>query len=141
MRKGFTILELGVVMALMAAMFYALMPFVKMVRERARHIRCVNNLQKISIGIREFYLENGEVQPSSLTLLFTRGYISDENVFDCPFSKTKGTAKEPDYEYNADYDFRMPDNMPIVYDKGRNHGNGMINVLYLNGDIKSVKPQ
>ena len=136
--KGVTIIELGVVIVLIGLITILLSPFVKIIRSKAYKIRCVNNLQKISLAIREYALENNEKLPSDLSLIYTQGYVDDESIFDCPFSARTGDAKIPEYNYKRLSDFNLSGNPVIAYDKKDNHIDGGINVLYLNGEIKSV---
>ena len=134
-RKGFTVIESGVVILLIGVISFALSPIVKMVRERAQELRCVRNLQKISTALRVYALENEEAFPRDLSFIFTKGYVEREKVFNCPFNSHKGNAKEPDYVYINKNDFKQSKNTPLVYDKKGNHPKGRVNVLYINGDI------
>lgn len=136
--KGVTIVELGVVIVLIGLITVLLSPFVKIIRSKACEIRCVNNLQRISLAIREYALENNERLPSDLSLIYTQGYVDNESIFDCPFSAHIGNAKVPDYNYRNLFDLNLSGNPVIAYDKKDNHIDGSINVLYLNGEIKSV---
>ena len=72
--KGVTIIELGIVIVLIGLIIALLSPFVKIIRSKACEIRCVNNLRKISLAIREYALENNERLPSDLSLIYTQGY-------------------------------------------------------------------
>ncbi len=135
--KGVTIIELGVVIVLIGLITALLFPFVKIIRSKTCEIRCVNNLQKISLAIREYALENNEIPPSDLSLIYTQGYVDDESIFDCPFSAHVGNTKVPDYNYKKLIDFNLSENPVIAYDKKNNHIDGSINVLYLNGEIIS----
>ena len=136
--KGVTIIELGVVIVLIGLITALLSPFVKIIRSKTCEIHCVNNLQKISLAIREYALDNDERLPSDLSLIYTQGYVDDESIFDCPFSSHTGNAKVPDYNYRKLADINLSGNPVIAYDKKDNHETGIINVLYLNGEIKSV---
>ena len=136
--KGVTIIELGVVIVLIGLITVLLSPFIKIIRSKVYEIHCVNNLRKISLAIHEYALENDERLPSDLSLIYTQGYIDDESIFDCPFSAHTGDAKVPDYNYKRLSDFNLSGNPVIAYDKKDNHIDGGINVLYLNGEIKSV---
>jgi type II secretory pathway pseudopilin PulG len=139
--KGFTIIELGVVIALMGLIAIVLMPFVKKVQKKAHQAACISNLQKISLGLRVYAFENEGSVPSDISFLYTKGYVDSENVFDCPFSAHRGTAKEPDYEYIKGVDFNSPDNIQIVRDEKGGHPNGARNVLFLNGEIRNLESE
>ncbi|MDD5439022.1 MAG: type II secretion system protein [Candidatus Omnitrophica bacterium] len=135
-RKGFTIIELGIVIFLIGAIIVALTPFIREAKRKTCAVRCIHNLQNIGLALRSYALAHDEAVPKDLSLLWTEGYLAKENSFDCPFTSHKGTAKEPDYIYDAHGDFRKPDNIPVVYDKPSNHPDKSFNVLYLNGDIE-----
>ena len=133
--KGVTIIELGVVIALIGLITVLLSPLVKIARKKTCRIRCVNNLQKISLALREYALENDEKRPMELSLIYTQGYVDNEDIFDCPFSPHIGNAKDPDYIYVKEYDFNLAENPVIIYDKEGNHTDESLNALYLNGKI------
>lgn len=135
-KKGFTIIELGVVVLLIGGISLGLTPFVKNIRQRSRQVRCVHNLQSISLALRIYVNENDEILPSDLGVLFTKGYVEKEDIFDCPFTAHRGKAEEPDYIYNDRFDFKAQENIPIVYDKEGHYPGVSKNVLYLNGEIK-----
>jgi len=135
MKRGVTIIELGIVIICITAAVILLYPFVKKLKEEVLRIRCINNLQRISIALREYALENDEKLPADLSLIYVKGYIRDGSIFDCPFSEKKGDAKEPDYEYVKGLDFKSTQNYPIVYDKKGNHKNNIMYVLYISGEI------
>jgi len=137
-KNGFTIIELGVVVVLIAVIVAGLTPFVKIVKRKTCNIICENNLQRISIALRVYAHENEGKAPKDLSFLYTKGYLDSEKVFDCPYLGGKGTAAKPDYDYIGEFDFGNPDNISIVYDREK-HPDGTINVLYLNGEIKPVR--
>lgn len=137
-KKGFTIIELGIVILLIGVLAFALSPLVRFIRYTAREIRCIRNLQNISLALRVYAIENNEELPKNLNALFVKGYVGKENVFDCPFSAHKGTARDPDYVYIEKRDLKNPDDQPLVYDAENKHPDGYINVLYIDGDIKKM---
>ena len=138
-KKGVTIIELGIVVTFIGLMVFLLSPFVRIIRRETHRVRCVHNLEKISLGIREYAIENNDAMPPELGTIYTQGYIDDERVFDCPFSSNIGNAKDPDYTYVNKLSFNISENPVIVYDKKENHTKEAINVLYLNGEILRKK--
>jgi len=137
-RKGFTIIELGIVILLIAGVAFSLTPFVKVIQKKSRYIKCMNNLRKISLAVRIYALEHDGSLPGDLQELFLAGYIADEEVFDCPFSQTIGAAGEPEYIYIGAKKFTDEGNTPLVYDKEMNHPDGGMYVLFLNGEIEET---
>ena len=72
-QRGFTLLELLVVMAILGAMVALLLPAVNSVREAARRCQCVNNLVQISIALQNYDFTHemfppGVVNPNQFTL-------------------------------------------------------------------------
>lgn len=134
--KAFTIVEVSVVVLLIGIIAVGISPFVRHVRNKARQIRCVENLQKISLALRVYALDNDGKLPSDLSLIFTKGYVDSEKVFNCPFGAHRGTAKEPDYEYVRDADLYGAVNEPLIFDKEGSHRSGGANVLFTDGEIK-----
>jgi prepilin-type N-terminal cleavage/methylation domain-containing protein/prepilin-type processing-associated H-X9-DG protein len=54
-RRGFTLLELLVVMAIIAVLASLLMPVIQQARETARKTQCTNNLRQIGLAIHSFH--------------------------------------------------------------------------------------
>jgi len=76
-KKGFTLVELLVAIAIIGILVGMLLPAVQMVREAARRTRCANNLHQIVLAIHNYESSN---------LRFPPGWIGDESEF------TKGWA-------------------------------------------------
>ncbi len=137
--NGFTIVELGAVIMLIALMVIILSPFVKLVRDQAHKIKCIHNVQMISIALREYAIQSDTKLPEELISIYKDGYLYNEKFFDCPFTKEKGTALNPEYVYVKGADYNSAENPVLLYDKKTNHPDGTINVLYLNGEIVTKK--
>ena len=133
-RRGFTLAEVALVIAIFVAMLVALTPFVRMIRARAMDITCTNNLKLISLGLHEFAADNNGFFPRDLAGLYPK-YVKDPKTFDCPLSKDTGTPEKPDYEYKAGLTARSPQNEAIVLDIGGGHGNREKNVLTIGGAV------
>ena len=136
--KGVTIIELSVVILVIGLIVFSLSPFVRIAREKIYNTRAVKNLQKMSIALREFAAENNQTLPATLALIHSEGFLSDEKVFDSPFSQHAGSAQDPDYIYMAEDNLYEAENKILIYEKKDSSVNGTVYALYLNGDIERV---
>lgn len=136
--RGFTLVELAIVVAIAVAMIVILMPFVQMTRNWANKINCANNLRRISLGLHAYSIEHQNRFPSSLRDLYPR-YVKDARAFDCPADKHIGTPESPDYDYTASLIRYSPGGIVIAEDKPGNHGRLGKNVLKINGAVDWVE--
>lgn len=135
--KGFTVIELLVVVGIFFLMTSVLAPFVKMVRERAHIITCGNNLRQISLGLHNYAADNNEAFPTELKALYPN-YVESEKTFDCPAAGAIGTAEKPDYKYRAGLTEASAGAETIVEDLDGNHKKAGKNILRINGSVEFV---
>ncbi len=117
-RKGFTLIELMVVMAIILILAGLLTPGLMSAREQAKKTNCLNNLKQIYTAMQMYLTANNEQYPPTSgwgSLLYPE-YIDDENVFDCQDKTGTGNSSNPDYTYSAQPTSGMTSNTVIVTD-------------------------
>lgn len=121
--SGFTLTELAFVLVIITVFILLLSPFISDIRNRAKLVRCEENLQKIGMGLRLYAIEHGEKFPTGFEELKKGGYLESEKSFD--------------YHYVTGYEASSPSKSMLVFDKDEKHPDGK-HVLYVNSDIKFV---
>lgn len=134
LKNGFTLTELGFVLAIIVLFILLLTPFISNIRDRVKLMACEQNLQKIAVGLKVYAIEHEGKFPASLAELTEGRYLGDEKIFDCPSGSGAGKPGESDYQYVSGYNILSPSLERIVFDKAGNHKKGRY-VLYINGDV------
>lgn len=83
--KGFTLIEVLVVIAIISLLVGTLLPALARARYRANEISCLSNLKNISYGLEMFLKENGEY-PKDHLASFLAPYVGNLLCFYCPSS-------------------------------------------------------
>ncbi|MFH2138909.1 MAG: type II secretion system protein [Candidatus Omnitrophota bacterium] len=141
-KKGFTLVELLVVMAVIAILAGFLVPALGRAREQGRRTSCMNNLKQIGLAISMYRLDNNEAFPADLNALYAADgskYIDNLEVFVCP-SSGNGAPAVPgagDYTYTAPASSNPLSTLAIAEDNAGNHTGGT-NKLYSDGHVAWV---
>jgi len=138
MKRGFTIIELLIVIGIFVLMTVILAPFIQFAKSRAAMMNCATNLRKISLGLHQYAARNNDAFPPDLEALYP-DYIDDEKIFDCPASKKIGSKTKPDYIYIAGLAETSSPKDIIVRDAAGNHGRAGGNALRVNGAVETAK--
>lgn len=85
--RGFTLVELLVVITIVAALAALLLPVLGMARQRTVERTCVSNLRQIGLAFRMYSSDHDEVRPPSLYNL-VGSYITDRAILICPSDPT-----------------------------------------------------
>ncbi|MEN6305862.1 MAG: type II secretion system protein [Armatimonadia bacterium] len=94
-KKGFTLVELLVVIGIIAILMAILFPVFQTVREKARQAKCQANLHQIAVALKEFRADHGHYPPApywdSVNNKYAGGisdlypdYIKEKDLFLCP---------------------------------------------------------
>ena len=134
--KGFTLGELLVVFAIVAAMVFLMFPVINYVNARTDKVMCMNNIRAIGLALYIYAREHDGKFPENIKTLYDEKYLADKRFADCPATKNVGTPENPDYIYTAGLNIKSPSSEILIKDKEDNHSSGKKNVLYVNGATK-----
>ncbi|MFH1061480.1 MAG: type II secretion system protein [Candidatus Omnitrophota bacterium] len=144
--KGFTLVELLVVMAVIVMLAGLLLPALGRAREQGRRTSCMNNLKQIGLGIAMYRLDNDDKFPhdgsgstTSLNLLYDTanpvdGYIDNLKIFKCPSTNSAipATPGAGDYTYTTPNLTTDISSTVVCEDNIGNHAGGQ-NTLAIDG--------
>lgn len=84
--RGFTLVELLIVIAIVAVIAAILLPVFAAVRERGRRTVCQSNLKQIALAMQQYVQDNGGTYPASPADwgYAPYSYLKDREVFRCP---------------------------------------------------------
>jgi prepilin-type N-terminal cleavage/methylation domain-containing protein len=137
-KKGFTLVEMLIVITVFVITFALLTPFVNKMRQRSDVIRCSENVRLLSLALHMYAADHNDAFAPSLGSLYP-DYIKEEKIFDCPASDSAGTAEKCDYEYVGGLSEASPFTDVIIYDRDGNHGSLGRTVVRVNGSVEWVR--
>lgn len=162
-RRGFTIVEMLVVIAILATLIALLLPAVQSIRELGRITRCGNNQRQLGVALGN-YVARFEKPPSSRDMLERMGeFVEDQRlVYACPTALMDKAGPDASISYGVNMCLSrfVKDASKIVltdaYDKELRWTNsersawaatiaprhfGTVNVLFYDGSVKRMTPE
>ncbi len=100
-RKGFTALELGVVLVIICILASVLFPVFSRSRETARSVQCKSNLMQIGLALHLYAQDWGRRFPPQGGADWVRAvypYIRNSQIFSCPSDLRGWTRMPPEIE-------------------------------------------
>ena len=143
-KKGLTLLEVIVVMAIIAIVASMLIPGLARARRNADRTKCINNLKNIGLIVHIYALDyhnrfptTGGTGKQGLTILKTN-YITDNYGFICSSSIT--IPPGIDYFFADELNENSPEDSPLAVDDAPRHDSPKIyNVMYVDSHIESFQ--
>lgn len=142
MRRGFTLVELLVVISVIAVLAGMLLPAVNLVREQAKNAQCSNNLRQTALAMGVYQQDNQDDYPWHLTLLVGTEYDLVLKSLQCPLDPTKGNdplmGRTP-ASGMSDMTRLYEPGMSYMYEVSNNPGSNQVNAsggqMLTSGDI------
>lgn len=108
--KGFTLIEVLIVLGIVAGLAALLFPVFSRVREKGRSAVCQSNLKQIAIAMQQYVQDNNGTYPAMQYVQASKivrwndaimPYVKDHAIFRCPTRQSKNPENpETDYSYN-----------------------------------------
>lgn len=151
-KKGLTLLELLIVIAVVGVIILSLAPWIRATREQGRRHMCANNLRKTIIALHTYALDNKGVFPRDLSDLYPE-YIEDLKVFICSSDvdasdiARDGSDIDVTTSYLYSRGWSEKDSLETIlvcdkndiFGKDTNHDGKGGNAAYLSGEVRWVK--
>lgn len=118
-RRGFTLLELAAVIALIGVLAAILLPALARARETARRTSCMNNLAQLSVALHVYAQEHDGQLPWSggngnadCLVAFCKEYVLEDKLFICP----SDAHAEPEFYMVREARLDFEDSARVSYD-------------------------
>ncbi|HBC87312.1 MAG TPA: hypothetical protein DCZ94_10185 [Lentisphaeria bacterium] len=125
MKKGFTLVELLVCVAILGILFSILLPTFGRVRQKSYQVVCMNDLRQIAIGFKSYMHDYDNEMPNTKRWLDDFSdiyiYVRKLDVFVCPATDTPALTSEADLVGGTDY---YSGQAPTDIEKHANNGHG-----------------
>ncbi len=100
-RRGFTLVEILVVLAIIMSLAALLFPVFARVRENGRKASCQSNLKQLALSVQEYVADHGHRYPSINGFREALSpYVKSEEIYYCPSQKQHRPDKDT-YQYNS----------------------------------------
>jgi prepilin-type N-terminal cleavage/methylation domain-containing protein len=124
--KGFTLVELLVVISIIAMLLATLIPAMKKAQEQARFVICKNNLRQIGLAGTMYLQANNNAFPHPLVCIYSRATLTLEftaiHPFQCRWHDSGVTPDGPFWPYLKAKDVTCcPSFARIARTRGKNH--------------------
>lgn len=87
-KKGFTLIEMLIVTAIISVLAAVILPVIATAREHGRISSCSNNLHQISLAIAAYAQDNDQQTPLRVQNLWDAHLITDKQILICPDDTT-----------------------------------------------------
>ena len=135
--KGFTLIEIMAVMAIILILLALIMPALTSARKQARKMECLSNLRQIGAAIQAYAMDSKGKFPTSQAVYDAQipKYLDDDSIMECP--------ENPGVDYKWDNAGNVSgklvevcsSNSPILQDASAVHSGNTTNILYADGHV------
>lgn len=162
MRRGFSLLEMLVAVAIILVLAALTVPAVGLMTSRAHSAKCVANLRGLGIGLNGYLADNNMVLPPLVAARSNvtenvkaidntlNGYVDDMRIFTCPADPGIATTTGTSYYWNSAlsgqslaslnfFVWTQATLIPVLVDKEgwHRHTQNKVNHLFADGHVEN----
>lgn len=153
-RRGFTLLELLIVVSIVALLLGMLFVAINQARARARSVKCLNNVRQLALGVRVYTDQHNGRLPDGLKEPWFAQIApcleSEPSVFRCPDDpqlaeqsygwRDESVCYPPASLAGKRIDFIASSRLVMIFDQAPGwHAPGMINVAMVNSSAEAME--